>query len=389
LPGTVGGAQAANGGGTDVFAARVTTDLTALHQATYLGGSGNESPTGLAIHPVTGHVYVAGYTTSTNFPDTSGGAQASNHGGNDAFIARLTADLGFAVAPTPTPTPTVTPTRTPTSIPTPTGTPTLPISSITPTSGSAQGGTAVTITGSGFLAGATVAIGGRPATGVTVPNSSRVDASSPALPPGTLNTVVVTNPNVSFGTLANGWLSDFIDVPRSNPFHPFVETLVRNSITAGCGGGNYCPGANSTRAQMAVFLLVAADPPGYAPPACVTPAFADVPCSSGFASWINELAARGVTAGCGGGNYCPTDPVTRGQMAVFLLRTKEGNAYTPPACVTPSFADVPCSSGLAIWINELAARGITAGCGGGNYCPGNPVTRAQMAVFLTTTFGLS
>ncbi len=383
FPGTIGGAQAANGGGTDVFVARLTTDLTALPQATYLGGSGAEGPTDLAIHPITGNVYVAGYTASTNFPDTLGAAQAANRGGNDAFLARLTADLGFAVTPTPTPT------RTPTLIPTPTGTPTLPIGSITPTSGSSQGGTAVTITGSGFSSGATVEIGGRPATGVTVPNSARVDAFSPALSPGTLNAVVVTNPGISFGTLANGWLADFLDVPGANPFHPFIETLVRHSITAGCGGGNYCPSSNNTRAQMAVFLLVAANPPGYTPPPCATPVFNDVPCSSGFAPWIDELSARGVTAGCGGGNYCPTDPVTRGQMAVFLLRTKEGNAYTPPACVTPTFADVPCSNGFAKWIDELAARGITAGCGGGNYCPGNSVTRGQMAVFLTTTFGLT
>ncbi len=95
-----------------------------------------------------------------------------------------------------------------------------------------------------------------------------------------------------------------------------------------------------------------------------------------------------MTAGCGGGNYCPTDPVTRAQMAVFLLRTHDGSAYTPPACVTPTFADVPCSSAFAPWIDELALRGITAGCGGGNYCPATPVTRGQMAVFLVVTFAL-
>jgi hypothetical protein len=56
--------------------------------------------------------------------------------------------------------------------------------------------------------------------------------------------------------------------------------------------------------------------------------------------------------------------------------------------VTPTFLDVPCSSGFASWIEELVARGITAGCGGGNYCPTSSVTRGQMAVFLTSTFGL-
>ena len=114
-----------------------------------------------------------------------------------------------------------------------------------------------------------------------------------------------------------------------------------------------------------------------------------MPCSSPFAKWINELALRGVTGGCGGGNYCPGTAVTRDQMAVFLLVTKEGASYNPPACVTPTFPDVPCSSGFAKWINELARRGITGGCGGGNYCPTAPNTRGQMAVFLVATFGLT
>jgi hypothetical protein len=48
--------------------------------------------------------------------------------------------------------------------------------------------------------------------------------------------------------------------------------------------------------------------------------FSDVPCSDPFAAWINELVARGITAGCGGGLYCPASPVTRGQMSVFLSR---------------------------------------------------------------------
>jgi hypothetical protein len=74
-------------------------------------------------------------------------------------------------------------------------------------------------------------------------------------------------------------------------------------------------------------------------------------------------------------------------MAVFLLVTKEGSAYVPPPAAG-IFADVPASSGFAKWIEELSRRGIAAGCGGGNFCPTNPVTRGQMAVFLTTTFSL-
>jgi uncharacterized repeat protein (TIGR01451 family) len=181
----------------------------------------------------------------------------------------------------------------------------------------------------------------------------------------------------------------FLDVPPGHGFYTFVNTLARNQVTGGCGGGNYCPDVSIPREQMAVFLLVAKEGAGYLPPACTTPMFADVPCSSPFARWINELARRGVTGGCGGANFCPSAPVTREQMSVFLLVTKEGTGYNPPACTTPTFADVPCSSPFAKWIEELARRGITGGCGGGNYCPLAPNTRGQMAVFIVTTFGLN
>lgn len=85
--------------------------------------------------------------------------------------------------------------------------------------------------------------------------------------------------------------------------------------------------------------------------------------------------------------YCPTGTLTRDQMAVFLLKAKYGSGYMPPDPVG-MFLDVPVSSPYARWIEKLAQDGITSGCGGGNYCPTTPVTRDQMAVFLVTTFGL-
>ena len=118
------------------------------------------------------------------------------------------------------------------------------------------------------------------------------------------------------------------------------------------------------------------------PPACTAPVFADVPCSDPFAPWIGELVRRGVTAGCGGGRYCPAAPVTREQMAVFLLKALEGAGFQPAACTPGRFTDVPCSNPFAPWIGELVTRGITAGCSASSFCPGQPVTRAQMAVFL-------
>jgi hypothetical protein len=198
-------------------------------------------------------------------------------------------------------------------------------------------------------------------------------------------------------TLSNGDVStwtfhlggSFSDVLPTDPFYRFVETIFHNLITAGCGGGEYCGMAPVTRAQMAVFLLVSRIGL-YTPPPETGAVFADVPSGSFAAAFIEDLAARGVTAGCGGGNYCPNDAVTREQMAVFLLRTLEGPTYVPPDCTEPStFADVPCASPFARWIEDLVVRGVTAGCGGGLYCPAAPVSRGQMAVFLTTTFGLT
>jgi hypothetical protein len=208
----------------------------------------------------------------------------------------------------------------------------------------------------------------------------------PALPGGTLDNVTVTNPGSLSATLTKGWLADFLDVPQANLFHGDIEKIFRNGVTAGCGGGNYCPGSPVTRAQMAVFLLKAEHGAAYVPPACAG-IFGDVPCPSQYANWIERLSAEGITAGCGGGNYCPDNPVTRAQMAVFLLKAEHGSAYAPPACAG-IFGDVACPSLYANWIERLSAEGITAGCGGGNYCPGNPTARGPMATFLVKTFNL-
>jgi len=93
FPRTSGGAQENYGGVLDVFVARLSADLRTLHQSTYLGGSGADRAYALAISS-TGEVYVAGETMSNNFPNTSGGAQASYGGGlGDAFVTRLNSSL--------------------------------------------------------------------------------------------------------------------------------------------------------------------------------------------------------------------------------------------------------------------------------------------------------
>ena len=96
---------------------------------------------------------------------------------------------------------------------------------------------------------------------------------------------------------------------------------------------------------------------------------------------INRLAAAGIATGCGPGAYCPTLPVTRAQMASYLTR-----ALGLPATGTDYFTDDAGSMHEGD-INRVAAAGITSGCGGGRYCPDLSVTREQMAAFLHRALG--
>jgi len=101
FPGTLGGAQPASAGAppvppagvTEAFVARLNGALTLLLQATYLGGTNNETATAIAIAPGTGEVYVAGPTRSADFPGTVGGAQPALFSGFDAYVARFNSGL--------------------------------------------------------------------------------------------------------------------------------------------------------------------------------------------------------------------------------------------------------------------------------------------------------
>lgn len=181
----------------------------------------------------------------------------------------------------------------------------------------------------------------------------------------------------------------FSDVSNSYWACSWIETLYSYSITGGCATSPslaYCPDNPVTRAQMAVFLEKGKHTPNPYSPPNVAPTFFDT-VGHWAEDWIEALKNDNITSGCAPGLYCPDSATTRAQMAVFLLKSKYGVSYTPPPA-TGVFADVPTSHWAAAWIEKLAADGITSGCGGGNYCPESPVTRAQMAVFLVRTFNL-
>ena len=93
-----------------------------------------------------------------------------------------------------------------------------------------------------------------------------------------------------------------------------------------------------------------------------------------------------MTAGCATGplRFCPDRPVTRGQMATFLVR-----AFNLESGTAAGFADTARTTHEAS-IEAIAAASITAGCKTDplRYCPQEPVTRGQMATFLARALGI-
>ena len=152
-----------------------------------------------------------------------------------------------------------------------------------------------------------------------------------------------------------------------------------------CGPGRFCPTDPLLRWTMAVWLVRALD--GADPTPADTVRFADVDHNLWWAAHTERLADLGVTQGCATEplRYCPDQVVTRAQMATFLTRAFD----LQDTGGVVSFTDV--SDGPhAPAIRTLAAAGITAGCATEplRYCPDQVVTRAQMATFLARTLGL-
>ena len=114
---------------------------------------------------------------------------------------------------------------------------------------------------------------------------------------------------------------------------------------------------------------------------CAAPAthgFNDVPTNHFANLAVGWLVGAGITSGTSPGTYSPSQPVTRAQMAVFLWRAAGG-----PTPVGPhGFNDVPAGHFAGTAVGWLVGERITSGTSPGRYSPSNMVTRAQMAVFL-------
>ena len=167
---------------------------------------------------------------------------------------------------------------------------------------------------------------------------------------------------------------------------PAIDALAERGALEGtlCGEDTFCPGEPITRSDMAVWLIRVLDDGD--PPALGESRFADVDADAWWAPYVERLAELEITVGCRREplRYCPDQSVNRGQMATFLVR-----AFDLQDAESAGFADTGGNTHAGA-IDALAAAAITVGCKKDplRYCPEAHVARAQMATLLARALGL-
>jgi glucose/arabinose dehydrogenase len=153
-----------------------------------------------------------------------------------------------------------------------------------------------------------------------------------------------------------------------------IHWLFYEGLTGGCGGGRYCPTATLTRGEMASFLARAMNLPS-----SPTDYFDDDDGTTHEHN-INRIAHAGITGGCATRRFCPTATVTRAQLMSFMARALE-----LPSSPTDYFDDDDGTTHEHN-INRMAHAGLTGGCGTRRFCPNSGVTREQLAAFMRRAF---
>ncbi len=171
----------------------------------------------------------------------------------------------------------------------------------------------------------------------------------------------------------------FVD-DDGTPAEGYIEAIAAAGITVGCnptGNDRFCPDDTLTRFEMASMLARALE--------LGTSAFDYFTDDdgSGHEASVNALAEADITVGCRPQNFCGSAPVTRGELATFLVR-----AFGIPDADTDHFWD-DWNSPHQDAINALATAGITGGCEAGRFCPYQAIPRRQVAMLLSRAMDLS
>lgn len=193
----------------------------------------------------------------------------------------------------------------------------------------------------------------------------------------------------------------FEDVEPAHPFagvedvwyYSWVESLAQAGLTRGCdtnslsGKSLYCPASSVTRAELAVFLLRGRDGSNYNPPTPDGSApFTDI-AGHWAEAWIEALYDEGLTSGYEDQTYRPNFPVTRAEMAAFILMARHDVSYSPPPPIGGAFNDITDHWAEA-WIEQLKTESIVSGYPDGSYKPEETIRRAEIAVYVLRGFDL-
>lgn len=175
----------------------------------------------------------------------------------------------------------------------------------------------------------------------------------------------------------------FTDVDPASVHAVDIDCVAYEGVTTGTGDGLYNPKGTVTRWQMALFLTRTAPGLGVDVPVAA-PQFTDLNGLSAEAvAAIGSLAAMGVTSGTSATEFSPAQPVTRWQMALFLMRLHGLTGFEMPSGGSQGFADIATYPEPTVTaINQLAQLAITSGTTSTTYSPANDVLREQMASFL-------
>jgi hypothetical protein len=186
------------------------------------------------------------------------------------------------------------------------------------------------------------------------------------------------------------WLTTqaFTDVPATDFYADYINVLYQWRVTIGCTTTTFCPNDQVTRGQMAAFVIRSMFGDNnftYSQ----NPYFIDVPATHPFFSYIQKMRDLGiVTNGCSPISFCPDQPITRSDSAIFLVRGKIkallSDTFTYPSA--PYFTDVLPGTELFPYVQKLREMGLTSGCTTTTYCPDRLLKRQEMAVFLVRAF---
>ncbi len=181
--------------------------------------------------------------------------------------------------------------------------------------------------------------------------------------------------------------SGITDVSPASPHRRAIECVAWWGLTQPVAG-RYFPTSSVTRAQMASFLARLLDQTDIVLPTGAPDAFSDDedPQFASHEENINRLAAAGVVAGRSSTTFAPDEPVTRGQMATFIVRTAELVTGEALAADRSWFRDRDPVHGTNV--DRAASAGIATGFSNGTYRPGLDVRRDQMASFLARLLAL-